>query len=381
MSQNPATLRNTNTIFPNDVFLDLLCCPSCRQELELTVFAENGKMGNHSAVQDCEDETFEGLLKCKCGNTYPVIDGVPRFLENGLGNFPEFVERYEAQIKTKAALKELPRPLPKENKTDDYDYIRRSFSKEWKVFDYSNDKTWGWSLEERKKVFLQDVALTESQLRGRVLLDAGCGNGTLTAALSTFGMRVVGMDLHDGLGLANRNRARSAGEYWRNVHFAQGNLFTPCLKRDSFDVVYSSGVIHHTPDSRETFKKLVPLVKPKGRLYVWVYGPRAWPVRLFMGSGRLLKKCVSPDALLATCRMIAPFYGFGTELLNRMGIVPFRKRSAREVTLDLFDVFAPQYNHRHTEDEVKGWFTEQGFTNITVSGKQKHGFGVFGDRI
>jgi SAM-dependent methyltransferase len=320
-------------------------------------------------------------LKCKCGNTYPVIDGVPRFLENGLGNFPEFVERYEAQIKTKAALKELPRPLPKENKTDDYDYIRRSFSKEWKVFDYSNDKTWGWSLEERKKVFLQDVALTESQLKGRVLLDAGCGNGTLTAALSTFGMKVVGMDLHDGLGLANRNRARSAGEYWRNVHFAQGNLFTPCLKRDSFDVVYSSGVIHHTPDSRETFKKLVPLVKRKGRLYVWVYGPRACPVRLFMGSGRLLKKCVSPDALLTTCRMMAPFYGFGTELLNRMGLVPFRKRSAREVTLDLFDAFAPQYNHRHTEDEVKGWFTEQGFTNITVSGKQKHGFGVFGDRI
>src|SRR5271156_2535177 len=114
MAPKPATLRNANTMFPNDVFLALLCCPSCRQELELTVFAENGKIGNDSAVQDCEDETFEGLLKCKCGNTYPVIDGVPRFLENGLGNFPEFVERYEAQIKTKAALKELPRPLPKE---------------------------------------------------------------------------------------------------------------------------------------------------------------------------------------------------------------------------------------------------------------------------
>jgi hypothetical protein len=58
----------------------------------------------------------------------------------------------------------------------------------------------------------------------------------------------------------------------------------------------------------------------------------------------------------------------------------FRKRSVREITLDLFDLFAPQYNHCHTEEEVQAWFKEEGFTNITVSGKQKHGFGVYGDR-
>jgi hypothetical protein len=61
--------------------------------------------------------------------------------------------------------------------------------------------------------------------------------------------------------------------------------------------------------------------------------------------------------------------------------MPFRSRSTREITLDLFDAFAPPYNHWHTEDEVHSWFEEHGFQNINVSGRQKHGFGTYGDRF
>ena len=114
---------------------------------------------------------------------------------------------------------------PSHHRENDYANIRKSFSQEWGIFDYAQDKTWCWTLEERKKIFLSDVALTEDQIRGKLLLDAGCGNGTLTSCLTAFGAEVVGIDLSDRLGAANRHKARFAGERSENVHFVQGNLF------------------------------------------------------------------------------------------------------------------------------------------------------------
>ena len=368
----------------NNKLLSIVCCPSCLNDLELTALEEKGKVVDGSEALSCKDEVATGLLKCACGIVYPVIEGVPRLLKGGLSAFPGFWESYQSRAKSEMRLGDSPEQARNGKNETDYDYIRRSFSKEWELFDYTSDKTWGWTLQERKRVFLEDMALTQSELRGRLLLDAGCGNGTLTAALSTFGMEVIGIDLNDGLAVANRNRARFAGEWGKNVYFVQGNLFDAPLKRTSFDLIYCSGVIHHTPNSKETFKRLVPLVKKGGRLYVWVYGERGFLARVWLDSGRQLKKFMSLQSLLITCQKIAPFYELATRLLNAflpLREMKFRKRTVREITLDLFDAFAPQYNHRQTPEEVQHWFTEQGFTNITVSGRQKHGFGVYGDRF
>ncbi len=81
------------------------------------------------------------------------------------------------------------------------------------------------------------------------------------------------------------------------------------------------------------------------------------------------------------CKVVAPFYKVGTETLNALGIMKFRKRKCDEITLDLFDAWAPPYNHVHTENEVRGWFQEETLRNIHISGRQKHGFGAYGDRV
>jgi hypothetical protein len=100
-----------------------------------------------------------------------------------------------------------------------------------------------------------------------------------------------------------------------------------------------------------------------------------------MDSGRHLKRFMSLESLLSTCRAVAPIYKIGTETLDFLHLSRFRKRTTREIALDLFDAWAPQYNHTHTEVEVQGWFKEFGFVNATVSGRQKHGFGVYGDKL
>jgi SAM-dependent methyltransferase/uncharacterized protein YbaR (Trm112 family) len=352
----------------NEKLTEILLCPHCKKTLELTNIV-GGEEVEGSVPSSLTSDVVAGVLKCACGNSYPVIDGVPRLLEKGLRAMPLFAESNQVEVECL------------QDRSNDYEYIRQSFSREWSIFDYERDKTWGWTLEERIKVFMDDVALSRDQLTEKVLLDAGCGNGTLSAALSTLGMQVVGLDLNEGLGKAGHYKTRYGRELSSNVEYVQGNVSNPPLKPGSFDLVYSSGVLHHTPDTKESFRQLVPLVKKGGRMYIWVYGRRNVLVRIYMDSGRQLKKVLSPKALLTTCRLLAPFYKVGTEVLDFLGVMSFRKRTVREITLDLFDAFAPQYNHRHTEEEVQTWFEELGFTNITVSGRQKHGFGVYGDKL
>src|SRR2546422_2703381 len=290
----------------------------------------------HDALPISIDGPSVGLLKCACGTAYPIIDGVPRLLEGGLGAFPEFLIRYEEEVRAQGCVNLTPQHTPSRQRKDDFDAIRKSYSEVWGIFDYDGDKTWGWTLEDRKRVFLGDVALTEDQLRGKLLLDAGCGNGTLTAILSTLGLEVVGLDLHDRLGLANRQKARYAPERLENVHFVQGNVFNPPLKHGSFDLIYCSGVIHRMPNTKESFKKLVPLVKKGGRLYVWVAGNRGLVIRMLKKPGRYLRRFMSLETLLNTCRVLAPFYRMVTGLLRSVRIANFRKRTVREITLDLF---------------------------------------------
>ncbi|MHB8413707.1 MAG: methyltransferase domain-containing protein [Candidatus Acidiferrales bacterium] len=361
--------------------LNILCCPSCGQGLDLRIYQESGATPGPADAPGGKAEVTSGLLKCACGNSYPVVEGVPRLIEGVLANYPEFLRTFGPKIESDICLSKLGSNMTDRELKNDFDGIRKSYSRAWSLFDYAEDKTWGWTLGERQKVFLSDVGLTQDELRGQLLLDAGCGNGTLSALLGTLGPEVVGIDLNDGLGLANGNRTRYAGDHWTSVQFVQGNLFFPPVKPDTFDLIYCSGMVHRTPNPKESFQKLVPLVKKGGRLYIWVTGTRSIPVRLFKWSGMQLKRFMSLDSVLLVCRGIAPLYKLAAESFDKIGIIEFRKRNVREVTLDLFESFAPRYSHWHTEEEIQGWFKDQGFVNIHLSGRQKHGFGVYGDRI
>ena len=359
----------------NQELLSILCCPSCGQHLELINYQENSGPSDSAGTVACKTEVTSGVLHCLCGNAYPVVEGVARLIDSAQLTSSQTGEGNKATaVGVKANGNDR-------NLKNDFDAIRESYSKAWGLFDYSADKTWGWTLDERKKIFLSDVGLTANEVKGKCVLDAGCGNGTLTALLGTLGIEILGVDINDGLGAANTNRSRYAGEQSENVQFVQGNLFFPPVKPQTFDLIYCSGMVHRTPSPKETFGKLVPLVKTGGRLYVWVTGPRSVPVRSFKWAGRQLKHFMSLDSVLLLCRGIAPVYQLAAEALDRVCVINFRKRNVKEVTLDLFESFAPTYCHWHTEEEVLGWFKEHGFTNVHVSGSQKHGFGVYGDKI
>src|SRR5262245_63665306 len=90
---------------------------------------------------------------------------------------------------------------------------------------------------------------------------------------------VVGADLtHASLALGAAAATRFG---LTRVQFVETDLRRPGLRRGAFDVVYSSGVVHHTPDPRASFGRIAELARPGGLLILGVYNAIARiPTRL-----------------------------------------------------------------------------------------------------
>jgi ubiquinone/menaquinone biosynthesis C-methylase UbiE len=103
---------------------------------------------------------------------------------------------------------------------------------------------------------------------GEDVLEIGGGMGTDLAQFALHGARVTDVDLSSGhLRLARENFA-SRGLTGRFViQDAESLVFDD----GSFDLVYSNGVIHHTPNTRHVVREMFRVLKPGGRVIVMVY--------------------------------------------------------------------------------------------------------------
>ncbi len=193
---------------------------------------------------------------------------------------------------------------------------------------------------------------------GKVVLDAGCGTAKLTCGMATWGGEAVGLDLAPAAVRGWRQRGSLAGARGGHVHVVQGDVMRPPFRDASFDGVHSSGVLHHTPDTRHALAAVGALVKPGGSLAVWLYhhGPptrvpwlpfvrarwaavpesflRPWTTRL---PPRILFALIHTYALA-----FHAFYSMGARLRGTR-----HEQTARERATSLFDSLAPPFVWRH----------------------------------
>lgn len=167
--------------------------------------------------------------------------------------------------------------------------------------------------------------------------DVGCGTGQMTLYLSRAQRVVVGVDLsRPSLQLASAAARRFGLERTR---FVEMDLQSPALREGSFDVVYSSGVLHHTPDPRASFARVAKLARPGGMLVIGLYNAFARvPLRL--------RRVV---ARLSDYRWIP----FDPVLRDRDNEPARRDAWVR-------DQYQHPEEHRHTLAEVQRWFAENG---------------------
>ncbi|MDQ4075465.1 MAG: class I SAM-dependent methyltransferase [Chloroflexota bacterium] len=101
----------------------------------------------------------------------------------------------------------------------------------------------------------------------KVGLDAGCGEGRYSWHVANQGAEVIGIDLSEGVNVAFRNTSNLD-----RVHIVQASLYNLPIRPGSLDFVFSTGVLHHLPEPGKGFEHLVPVLKPGGRMMIWVYG-------------------------------------------------------------------------------------------------------------
>ncbi len=197
--------------------VELLVCPACHSQLEMTV--QNRNVG----------EIVEASFRClNCGAIFPVVGGIPRF---------------------------LPQNLSKDQKA-----TADAFGYEWTHYSTI-------TAEDRREFLDWISPLGPKDFEDKIVLDGGCGKGRHILLAAQFNARtVVGIDLSSAVESAYRNTL-----HLPNVHVIQADMSYLPFKRP-FDLAYSIGVLHHLPVPKDGFIALAGHVKPGGRIATWVYG-------------------------------------------------------------------------------------------------------------
>ncbi len=347
----------------NIAHLAILCCPETGEELELVKVESNHTYGF--------EEITTGFLISKHKHIlYPILRGIPRMFSGAAVIFKNEMAPYLSQV-----TQEYIMPEPDEEFTRFFLPTQRSFSKEWLSHNLKKD-TWGWDQPQRLKKFLEYLDIPPGDYQGKYFLDLGAGSGQLTTTVAkamkgTF----IGLDLSFGIerGEALKHEIGAA----ENCSFVQGNLMHQPFKKESFDFVLSSGVMHHTPDTKKAFMASVGVVKRGGKLATWLYNHTDFrlPLLPFVKSKRF---SIHEDTLrkYSTKMNVGVLYGLTKaysvvfHVIYSAGALVRGKKHPQNITgrtLSIFDRLSPKYVWQHGEEEVKEWFREAGFSHLVLS--------------
>jgi SAM-dependent methyltransferase len=228
--------------------------------------------------------------------------------------------------------------------------------------------------EEDRSTFHTRTGLSAADLEGQVVLDAGCGMGRyLRIAAESSARLIIGLDLSQAV-LA----ARELTSDRRDVAIVRGDLLRLPFAAGRFDQIYSLGVLDHTPDPRQAFLELVKLLKPGGRIVIWVYPRERGLVEWIMNAQRAISTRLPVSLLERLCHLMAPIGGVKRNLMasrwrliERTGVVlhlatiGVSMHPDPEVRVcDTLDWYAPRYLSRHTPEEITDWFRDAGLVEV-----------------
>jgi len=254
---------------------------------------------------------------------YPIIRGIPRFVDS--------------------------------------DHYVESFSFEWNVHDRTQIDCFREDKPSEHE-FIAKTGFTPDFVAGKLALDAGVGAGRYTDVMSRWGADVVGVDLSYAVEAAQRNfRERP------NVWIAQADIDALPFQPGTFDIVFSIGVLHHTPDSRAYFHKLATLLKPGGVIAIWVYpkhGDYLIRQRWIPFTNKIPKRW-----FYDWCRWFVPWAQSRLDrplvgAIRRAFPFPTHGLGVDYDILDTFDGYSPRYHDTLSPEEVEGWFNEAGLIEI-----------------
>ncbi len=121
--------------------------------------------------------------------------------------------------------------------------------------------------KSRRNIFVKKLD-DEIPMRSNIL-EAGCGTGQMSIALSRYARQVYGIDLSKG-SLVEAKKFIETNNI-KSVHLFRMNIFKLFFEDNTFDIIISNGVLHHTYNPKLAFSKLVKVLKPGGIIIIGLY--------------------------------------------------------------------------------------------------------------
>jgi uncharacterized protein YbaR (Trm112 family)/ubiquinone/menaquinone biosynthesis C-methylase UbiE len=342
--------------------IDYLACPSCTGDLSVAPLGEPLMTGEESSQPDTWIE--QGLLLCpRCRVMYPILDGLPVMLTYVTPAVRELQARFGAAVAARREQYRFASGAPEPGE----EFVLHSFSTEWR--DYAYDGVmWDLSYSDHEQRFLAECgAAALERARGGVFVEIGCGLGMSTVfAQKHLQGDAIGLDLGHAAG-------RAASKFTSNprLHFVQASAFHPPLRPAVADLLYSHGVLHHTYSTERAVCSVMPLCKPGGTAYLWLYGPGSTKGsalrRLAWAAESVVRAPISRNLEHPMSKAFLGLCAVGYLAVNRYHCwrdPSVQRYDFRRAVHAARDRFTPLFAHRHEAAEVRRWFEEAWFENI-----------------
>jgi len=295
-------------------------------------------------VSDGADPDVQRELVCGFGCHVPVVGGIPRFVSP---------DNYAA-----------------------------GFGLQWKAFRKTQLDSYTGTTVSRDRL-ARCLGGSLDVLRGKTVLEVGCGAGRFTELMLNAGARVFACDLSNAIEANFENCCKSP-----NYFVCQADVRQLPFARESFDFVVCLGVIQHTPNPEETIAALARFVKPGGSLVIDHYSrdyPQTAPRRILRGLLLRLPPRTAKGLALGIARFLLPLHKLGwNQKRGRWRLRKFlqkfspvidyyesypelgRELLAEWSLLDTHDTLTDYYKHLRSVEEIRECLTACGFVDLDV---------------
>jgi 2-polyprenyl-3-methyl-5-hydroxy-6-metoxy-1,4-benzoquinol methylase len=272
--------------------------------------------------------------------TAPVVDSIPRFVETG----------------SYASL----------------------FGEQWKKYKKTQlDSYTGIPISQTR--LFRCLGPLKDNLKGKLVLEAGCGAGRFTEVLLQQGATLVSADLSSAVEANKENFPLT------DTHrIIQADINDMPFADGSFDIVLCIGVIQHTPIPEETIANLYKLVKPGGHLVIdhYTHDMGQFFVRTTSWYRRRLRKKPFEETLAATTKLVKRYLPWHKRfannrvmriLLNRISPIDTYYQAYPELNdqlqyewslLDTHDSLTDWYKHLRTTKQISSVLKNLGAIEI-----------------
>jgi SAM-dependent methyltransferase len=294
------------------------------------------------------------LVCFACSEKFPIVNGilrVPPKTTSGLSSSSNSVADRNQTLQLKTAT---------------------SFGFEWTHFSEMYPE---WENNFRDYMFPR----TEEFFRGKKVLDAGCGIGRHAYYAAHYGAEVWAVDISDAVEVAAKNNQA------KGVRVIQADLNHLPFRMESFDLVYSIGVLHHLPDPEGAFRYLLKFVKPGGEFRMFLYwAPEHQPLKglllkavsaLRLFTVRMPHRLLYPLSYVAaflvwTC-FVWPYRAFSriplvSKIADQLPLRQYSRYPFRTCINDQFDRLSAPLERRYSRTQVEQVLRSAGLEELNV---------------